>query len=262
MAKYILLFLFSSHFLFASIVGNPSSPVIFNKGLFFKNRALDLRAGYYFSNIYRAEFEDEIITEDSSNSYLKLVSQGAILTLDFKRWLDIYALVGNSKLKIERQIRTNENLSWAVGARALLFKIAHFDFTLSGAYFRSKMDTSYFLIDDLVFPILTENFGFLYEEYQTSFAISYRIKNLIPYLGTTYLYSNTLTPSPSEKGLLRFPYPNQDLTNDFFSSKIKNSKNWGVVAGVTLISDETINLNLESRMLDQNAFNISSELKF
>lgn len=270
MVKYLSILLLSINTIFGSIVGNPSSIRIFEKGLFFKDKAVNLRGGYYFTNMYQMHFEDRILTDDSTDSFVKLVTQGAMITANIKKWVDVYVLLGESRLKIKDdgssdmsfRFKTNNDLCWATGLRVLLFKLANFNCAISGSYFQSQMDTSDILLNKQIYPIVTEKFGFLYEEYQTALALSYKIKNLIPYLGLTYLISNTITTKPIEKNLMRLPFPNQDELSDLIFSNTKNSKSWGMIAGVSLISEDMIDLTLETRLFDQNAFNISSEIRF
>lgn len=273
MNKLILIFLCLSSHVFSINVGNPSNPKIFKKGFFTKKNFLNFKSGYLFDNTYKSSYKDEILTEDSTPSYSKIISNNLILTLNFKKRLDIYSILGSAKLNLDEQIKTNGNLSWGVGSKLLFFKKKGFDLAADIKYFRTRQHIDYFIIEKKVFPIETSHFAFTYEELQGSLALSYKVKRFIPYIGITYLRSiisphtgknllySMFASEIGNKGLIRYPYPNQDVLDDFTTSKIKNSKNIGLVVGSSIINS-SININIESRMFDQNAINISSEVRF
>ena len=261
MLRILIILISMTFFLEASLVGNPSSPAIFTDGLISKNQTFYIRGGYFYYNIYRAKYKEEIITEESPTSFLKIISQGAIITANIKNRWDIYSLLGVSHLNLDDQIKTNERFSFAVGTKLILLKIKNFDFTIDGKYFRTSQNAEYIINEKEIFPIITPHYNFLYQEIQGAFGVSYKINIIIPYVGVTYLYS-TITPRPFEKGLIRYPYPNEDTVDDFITRKTKNSKSWGAIVGICLVAKNKININIESRMVDQNAVNISSEIRF
>jgi hypothetical protein len=258
--RYFLFFCFISK-AFCSFVGNPTNPKIFKEALILKNKHVQLRAGYLFSNIYRAKYRDDILLEDSTSTFLKLRTQSGLIIFNLQKSMDIYTLLGNSKLTLDDQVFTNNNFSWGVGFKMILFQKRKFDLAIGGKYFRTKQNCNNFKKERKIYPILTPHFGFLYEEFQASAAISYKTTLLIPYIGFTYLYS-TLKPQPLPKGLFRCPAPYEHIIGDFISRKSKNVKNWGVVVGTAIISKNTFNVNAESRFFDQNAVNITCEIRF
>ena len=257
-------FLFFFGFLlqaFGSFVGNPINPKIFKEALILKNEYVQFRAGYLFSNIYRTKYIDKFLLEDSDSTILKLRTQSGLLIFNLQNSIDIYGIIGNSKLTLDNQIFTNHKFSWGIGFKMIIFQKKKFDLAIGGKYFRTKQNCDNFKIGKQIFPILTSHFGFLYEEFQASAALSYRTAFLVPYIGVTYLYS-TLKPQPLPKGLFRFPAPDENIIADFISQKSKNVKNWGLVVGTSIISNNMISINAESRMFDQNAINVACEIRF
>jgi hypothetical protein len=259
--KILFALIFACTFAQPMLVGNPSSPSLFKEGIFFNNKNYYLRAGYYFDNIYKSVFLDEMPAEGSTDTFFKLRSYGAIVTVNILNILDVYTLLGVSKNQIDNQVFSNDRFSWGVGTKIIFYKFNNIDLALDGKYFRAKHNVDNFIMEDSVFPIVTPHYGFLYEEFQAALCASYKIDIFIPYVGATYLFS-TLKPYPAHIGLLRYPSPNQDILNDFKTQDTKNKNKWGAVVGISLVSKETMSINLESRMVDQNAVNVTAEIRF
>lgn len=255
----ISLFLFSN--LHAFLVGNPASPGLYSTGLFSKNKVLYLRCGYFNDNIYRGEYKEDSILPNSPLNILKLRSQGALITVNVKQRWDIYTLVGGSKMNFDNQVHTKDHLCWCLGTKILLYKINNFDLSVDGKYFQTKQDVERFIIEDKVFSVVTENFGFDIEQYQASLGLSYKIKMFVPYVGATYLYS-TIKPYPTGRGLIQYPYPYEDMIDEFKTNDTINSHKWGFVGGVTIISNNMVSVNVETRLIDQEAVNVSAEIRF
>ncbi len=259
--KILFVLSFASFLAEAALVGNPSNPSLFKEGIFFSNKNYQLRAGYYFDNIYKSVFLDDIPTVESTDTFFKLRSYGSIITVNILNTLDVYTLLGVSKSQIDEQFFSSDRFSWGAGAKIIFYKFKNIDLALDGKYFRAKHNAENFIIEDSVFPVVSDHFGFLYEEFQASLCGSYKIDMFIPYVGATYLFS-TLKPYPINLVLLRFPSPDQDMLSDFPIKETKNKNRWGAVVGISLVSKETISINLESRMVDQNAVNVTAELRF
>lgn len=244
----------------ASIVGNPSSPNFYTKGLFFKKQIACLRSGYFYDNIYREQFQDKVYSFSPTKNVFKLKSQGGIVTLNIKNALDLYGAIGVSRMNLDDQIDTKEQIIWSAGMKWLFWKINKFNVSLDGKYTKSYQDAEYFIIGKQVFPVVTPDFGFEVKEYQAALGLSYNAGILIPYVGATYLYS-TLTPSV-QKGVVSLPFPNENLTSGFEANDMVNDKRWGMIVGVGIVSCNMISINIESRMIDQNAVNIIAEIHF
>lgn len=258
-ALLVTLFMFSN--LHSVLVGNPAAPELYTCGLISKNQIIYLRAGYFYDNIYHGEFKEEFAEDDSSHSILKLRTQGAIVTLNVKNRWDIYTMLGSAKMNLDHQVITSGHFSWCAGTRILLYRYNNFDISIDGKYCQTNQDADHFIIEDQVFPILTENFGFKIEQYQAFLGLSYKIDMFVPYIGMTYLYS-TIRPYPTTRGLIRYPYPNEEIVDDFIANNNVNSHKWGFVGGVTIISNNMVSVNIETRLVDQDAVNVSAEIRF
>lgn len=254
----LILFFTKVHSIF---VGNPAAPNLLQSGIIFKSKYMNLKAAYLYNNIYYARYKDKIHRKDSENSFVKLRTNASILTANIHEHLDILGILGSSKFKMDQNVSTNSKFSWGLGGKMIIFKKKNIFAAADVKYFRTKQGCDVLIDQKEVFPIVTPNFGFLYEEYQGALTAGYKIDIFIPYLGVTYLYS-TITPYPYEKGVIRYPYPDNDILGDFFTYKTKNSKNWGLVIGSSIFSNSKILLTIEGRMFDQNSIGFLGEVRF
>jgi len=256
--KGIVFFIFLTCHLFAMFVGNPLNPMFYFDGIITNDlKTFGMRIGYLQEYVYQGKYKDEFLTIDSTNSNNTLSTYAGILTFNFVNRLDVYGILGNSKMQIDRVIFEKRRISWAVGAKAILYKRNKFAIGADIKYFETNPKPDYFLIEGMPAPLITD-FSLEYMETQGSVLIGYEGELLSPYIGVTYLFSR-ITPSPST-GLLDLP--NFDMIVDFEIRKAINRKRWGMAIGTSILSSQKMALNLESRLFDQNSVNISGEIRF
>lgn len=242
----------------ALYVGNPSAPCYLQDGILIEKKpGFSIRTGYLTEYVYQASFVDEFETTQTSrtNASLSTISGMAVLNV-LDRW-DIYMLVGTTKLKMEQMIEANRNFSWAIGTTATMYRGENFSLGADLKYFETDQKPNFFLVNGLVRP-LEGPFRLELQEIQAAIAGSYDIGYFVPYIGLTYLFSK-ISPVPT-LGLISIP--ERDLILEFEANPSINHKKIGLVLGTSLVSNETMNLNVETRMIDQNALNISGQLRF
>lgn len=255
--KY-LFFLICFFKLHASFVGNPLDPIFYQDGLLTCGcKSFSMRVGYLQEYIYKGKYEDEFKTIESTNSDNSLSTYGGLLTFNFLNRLDVYGMLGNTRMCIDQVIFDKRRISWAVGAKALLYKKCNFGIGLDVKHFETTSKPSFFVIEGMPAPLITD-FKLEYEETQAALCFGYISQFLSPYIGATYLFSR-ITPIPSSGAL---DLPNFDMIVDFEIKKAINRKRWGMVIGATILNCQTITLNLESRVFDQNSINITGEVRF
>lgn len=252
--KYILFFCIFFTKAFSIFVGNPYSPALSPEGFFIKSSFL--KTGFLYDYIFKGRYQDKFKTIDSTPTNTKLFTQAAVVTINLFEKLDIYGIIGNSRLQLDQLFYANNNLSWGIGSKAILFQKGFFNTGLDVKYFRTKQKGDYFLIEKEL-AMLVGDFYFNYEEIQGSLSASYRGEFILPYIGVTYFYS-TLDPN-TNKGLLQFS-DNQLL--DFYTSQAVSRRKWGMVIGTTIVNCKNANVNIEARMFDQNGYNIFGEIRF
>lgn len=244
--------------LHAVFVGNPLDPTLYHQGIFATcQKAFSMRLGYIQEYIYRGQYSDEFPTIESTNSDNSLCTYGGILTFNFLNRVDVYGMLGNTQLEVDRVIFDKRRVSWAGGAKIMIYKYHHFALGIDIKHFATKSKPSYFLIDGIPANLITD-FSLRYEETQGALGVSYAGELLSPYLGLTYLFSR-ITPLPSSGAL---DLPNFSLLLDFEIRKALNRKRWGLVIGTSILSQQSVTVNIESRIFDQNSVNITGEIRF
>lgn len=253
-----IILLLSAKNLFGLIVGNPSDPALYANGLIFSGaKNYSLRIGYLYNHMYKGKFEDKFPTLPSTSSDIKYLLQASAAIINLHNRLDLYAILGTVNLRIDQMVYTDRRFAFGAGFKAIFFKINRFDLSLDGKYFQTNQKPQYLVVEKNVFP-LASSFEQKLEEYQASLSLSYKTNLLIPYIGSTYLYS-TITPDP-KGGLITLP--GGGLL--FFDTSDSITKNrWGMVIGVSIINKKNqAALNIETRVFDQNAFAFLGTIRF
>ncbi len=252
----IIFFLFSIP-LFGAFVGNPANPLLFKEGLIFQKPHLIVRTGYIFDDLYHGRMRDRFKIQGSTPSHLALRSNLGIVTITLKKHADFYGFAGGSMLCLDKTINSSSHLSWGGGVKLSLFHFHEWTFGGDVKYFNTKPSLQQLLLGKLPAALVTP-FALRYEEWQGAFLVSYAATFFSPYLGFSYLFA-TLTPDP-DLGLLKIP--GIDDFVDFRSRAGENRHKWGMVVGISLLSNQKAALNLESRLFGQNAYSVSGEVRF
>lgn len=256
----LLVFLFSPAILFATYFGNPALPKLQSDGLFKSPPSwYCLRIGYMTDYLYSQRYRDTYAISSLSNpsSVIKLSTDAATLTLDFKNYFDITALIGSSELQIDQSVFTKRQLSWGIGSKWLLYQTGSLTCALDLKYFESEQKPLYFVSDGYAYNVIS-NFHLNYAEIQAALGAAYRTKTLAPYFYLTYLYSK-IDPTPYSV-IVRIPF--FDFSADASSRSITGMRRWGLAVGGTVIGGKKGSLTIESRFFNQNAINVSGEVRF
>jgi hypothetical protein len=241
-------------------VGNPGQPGLLTHGVAWdKTRNWSVRLGYLSDYVYNQRFRDEKMFDDllDEPTYVRLSTDSALITLNFKRKIDLYALLGSSQLQVDHEVYSSRQFSWGVGGKAVIFRSHQFRIGIDAKYFSSAQSPQFFLDDGQAYNI-TSPFDFDYSEIQLALGLSYSTRFLSPYVQATYLYAK-IDPDPSF-AIVRLP--TAPILIDVDSNSVLGRKRWGLALGMTLLARETISLSLEARLLNQNGVDVSGELRF
>lgn len=245
--------------LWGSIVGNPSSPALFQSGLIssVKTQNISFRGGYVADYVYHMRFDDEIIHEDSASEKITMTNYSTLMSANFYKRVDIYALLGTMQLCIKDTMEFRRKFMWAVGSKAILYEKGGFCLGADLKYLASEQKALFLLIDDFPATLLTD-FMLEYMEVQGSLALTYKWSYFAPYIGGVYLYAKA-EPNPN---IGFFSITAWDMEGEFPAVNIVNRKKWGFVAGVTIFSKKAATINIEGHAIDQYSVNVQGEIAF
>ncbi len=243
----------------AMFTGNPAEPNIMKKGIFIRQSPVSFRAGYLDDWVYKQRFQDEFKMEGVTHTrtFLKLSTYAGLLTLNVLNNLDLYGIVGSSRLQIDEEIFTKRALAWGVGGKLVLFKHRNFYFGADAKYFQTNQKPRYFVVEGQPFNIVS-NYRLKYKEIQAALGMSYKAWMFVPYINATYI----LTHIDPEPAVLLVQFPDMDEIVDIESKSIICKKRWGMALGLTLVDCSKASLAFEWRVFNQNAINVNGEIRF
>ncbi len=247
---------------FSYIVGNFSEPTLYKNGAVFSEQyPITFRTGYLSDYTYSTSMKDEFITENSEKTDLGMTTYANITTINLCNRLDAYAILGSTKMQENELGFVPRKFSWCVGGKAVLLQWGAYSFGIDGKYFETKQTPVYYVLDTGEPAFIQNNLDFTYSETQIAFGFSYIWDRVVGYLGATYLNAKLL-PSPRFV-VLDIPAIGEDsiYEDDNLRNNI-NERPFGLVWGITLLSEKTFSLNIESRHIDQYEVNVSGLIRF
>ncbi len=255
---FLLVILFQQS-VFGLYTGNPSSPSVMDKGLFFSNDS-------WFGVGLTAQFDilsDKSLRPTNRNvqkmDSMEYLMELAGLRFDFFERFEFYGLLGAQKfnfdIRVDKEVRheieTSNDLAWEIGIKALVYNQGAFS-----VGFELEYETAHPNIHKQV-----ENgapFGsaagakLRYQEWQFSLGASYEIGFMVPYLA--YCYSHPLinfknfSPEYLPSGKTRFA--------------AKGRKKSGGAIGATIRAKEICSVTFEVRFIDETALTFAGDFKF
>ncbi len=255
-----LLFLLTFSSLSALLTGNPAQPGLLTSSIVRSSpSSWSFRVGYFDDWIYSSSLRDEFKLEGSLHpqTHIELSTYSALLTFNFIDRIDLYGLVGSSRLQIEEEIFTKRALSWGYGAKCVLIKAGNFFLGIDGKYFETNQKPRYFTVEGLPYNIAC-NYRLKYTEGQGAIGISYLASLFAPYINATYIFTR-IEPTPP---VLLVRLPDMNALVDVESKSIICRKKWGMALGLTLADSQRASLSFEWRAFNQNAIDVNAEIRF
>ncbi len=257
------LFLLPAAAAWSMLIGNPAQPALQREGVIRSCPSWwSVRVGYLEDYVYRAQFKDEFRFPGvvATTSYVKLSTDAALITLNFKNAFDLYGIIGATKLLLDKEVYTTQNPSWGVGGKFIFFRSGAFRIGADFKYFETDQSPSHFVSDGFAYNV-TSDFQLCYSELQAAVGMSYRVPLISPYIQLTYLVSK-LEPHPYVASV-RLPFAGMgDTPVDITSKSVIGQRRWGMAVGATIISGHMGSLTVESRMFNQNAVDVTGEIRF
>lgn len=242
------------------VIGNPAQPALQKKGIFWvEPKGFSFRVAYLQDYVYKQLFQEELQFDACtvSSDRLKLWTQGAMLTANLKDHLDVYGILGGQRLEINKDVITKQQFSWGIGGKLVFFHKGNFRAGCDLKYLKSDQKPCFFQCDHLAYNV-TSNFLFNYSEIQAALGLSYKTKHFSPYANASYLISKLRAVPPSVTVRL----PMQNIEVDVNAKSIIGRDRFGMALGATVTDRKRASLSLEWRSFNQNAIDISGDLRF
>lgn len=247
--------------IFCAPVGNPSAPRLIEEGFWIPETSpVNIRAGYEGDFVADARMEQFAESDGRVDSY-KQESNCGTFTFNIKDRVDVFTVLGSSRtcadwrfttedIAHRAQVETLYDFIWGVGARGILYETCNATLGIGGRYEQCQYDNLWLTIDGAVQRVAGT---FLHwREWQVDLDFSYRIDLFVPYIGIKY--SNVRT----RIGDFDTPISDDGLGINQF----KNRTPVGVFIGCSLSSGKYFMLNIEGRLIDEEAVTISGDFRF
>lgn len=260
MHRFVLFFLLPLTPLCAMLIGNPGQPGLQQDGLFYTPATWwSFRVSYFDDSIYRERFRDEFKIQNvvRSRSAVRLTTFATQLTLNFKDRIDLYGILGSSRIRVDKEIFTKRRLAWGLGTKFIIFRENRFFIGGDFKYFETDQKPTFFVVDGDPYN-LQSDFRLNYHEVQAALGCTYSFPYVSPYINATYLISK-IEPQP-RIAVVRLP--DIDYAVDVTSKSVIGIKRWGMALGLTLVDISKASLALEWRVFNQNAIDVNAEIRF
>lgn len=254
LVSVVSFWMFSAHALY---MGCPEEPSVLPVGIALPEDSLiGLKVGYQGDFTSDSRLKVCNGTRRAMNEVSLLSNQG-VVTLGLFDRAEIYGSVGALKAYLtnrflsdgkKRDFQTQNQLTWGVGTRVLLFSKDQMNIGLQGGFQSAEPHLKWNTVNGVAAP----GSGSLdYSQWQVALGVSYAIDFFIPYVGMNYLRTKaTLSGINKEMGL--FP-------NHF---KMRNRCWAGALLGCTLTASKTFDLTIEGRLFNELAFSLAGNIKF
>ncbi len=248
--------------MYAAPIGNTAGPEILQVGFFIPcNSWIDVRGGYEGDFVADGRMEQFNEGTGRVDCYEQDTNSGTV-TFNFLNRLDVFGVFGSSKTKSNWRIQIEDgtihrlhlesswDFLWAVGARAILYQWSNTFLGVGGRYSSSNYEPAQLTFDGLQTPV--GGAFFHWREWQVSFDISYKIRYFTPYIGFKYMHARSF--------LSNFPVP--VAANGSGNNSFENREPVGLLLGCGLSNGQYAMLNLEWRLIDEEAVTVSADLRF
>lgn len=249
--------------LYAAPVGNSSAPGVIKEGMFFScDRWIDFRVGYEGDFVADGRMEQKNQGTGRVDTYEQWTNSGTF-TLNVLDRLDLYGVFGSSRTEADWRfedaasgnihrikLKTGNQFSWAAAGRAILYEWCNTCLGAGGRYTSCNNRPDQLTSDGMIADVA--NSQFFWREWQVNLDVSYKISLFIPYIGIKY--------SKAQARLKNFGVPiSASLTgNHSFKNRIQT----GLYLGCTLSNGKYFMLNLEGRLIDEEAVTVSGDFRF
>lgn len=262
MKKIFCLFVVVANMLFTLPSGNPSSPHIIEEGLFISPASwVNCRVGYEGNFVSNRRMKKSDI--NNPIDHFEMDMNAGFFTLNIQNRLDLYAIVGEARMQSYwRFIETNQifsriefetkyRLGWAGGARAVFFDWGKLSLGLQGRYLTSKPKILWMTKNGS--PLEFDRAKCCFSEWQMDLGFAYHADLFFPYLGVKYSNAKAKISKISTTAIAE---------GDSHYLRMKSKRKVGMLIGCGISNGKYFLLNIESRILDEDAASVTGEFHF
>jgi hypothetical protein len=259
---FIITFLLITNYLVAAPVGNSASPRYIETGVFLSPGSLvGVRVGYEENFISNARLQQKCNNTPRIDTF-KVGSNTAFLVLNIQNRCDIFANIGQSRIKAnwrvasssllsEIKIESKYDLVWEAGGKAIFFEWGNTSFSMGGRYYKTTPSLSWMTSNGAAIATNDEKINF--QQWQVDAGLAHTIDIFVPYIGVKY--SNSKAKVKDVVGTV--------ISNDGKSIvAMKNRNKVGMFLGCGITSGNIFALNIEARLIDEEAVTVSGEIRF
>jgi hypothetical protein len=269
MKKFALVssLLAASSALFAAPVGNPAFSQLLQEGYFIPNHYwVDLRLGYEGDFVGDARMKQQEEGSGRVDNYRQDTNSG-LVTVNFLDRLDVYTVLGSTRVCADWRfiepgpltnrvaMETSYHFSWAVGGRGILYEWGNTILGIGGRYNRTCLKPVWMTINGI--PMPTAGTRLHWREWQVDLDISHKIDLFIPYIGIKYSNAHT------KVGTFKMGAVPIAISNSGSGAlHMTNRTPVGLVIGCALTTGKFFMLNIEGRLIDEEAATIVGDFRF
>ena len=241
----------------AAPVGNPATPGLITNGIFTKAPKASARIGYEGDFVFNGRMEQG---DRRVDNYTQKTESGTVTLNLFNRW-DIYGVFGASDTKTDwrfinagsifrMELETEYNFLWAVGSRAIYYQWKNICLGVGGRYSSSHYQPKRLYQNGIDVPVTGTHYH--WREWQFNTDISYKICYFTPYIGIKY--SN----AKANIGAFSVPLSPDGSGN----ARFDNKDPVGIYLGCGISSGDYLMVNLEGRLIDEEAVSVFADIRF
>ncbi|MBN1915146.1 MAG: hypothetical protein JW769_04590 [Parachlamydiales bacterium] len=241
-------------------VGNPATPKLVDKGFFMSPGCwIQGRVGYEGNYLSDARLENKTTSHKIYN--VERFDNTALLSLSIERRFDLFALLGASRFNAKWQAQFPEGLTyfetgtqqgflWEAGGKGIFYEWGNLSLSLGGRYAATIADCDWLTQNGQPQEVSPKE-KWRDRTWQVDLAFSYKVDLFIPYLGMTYL---------SSQSRLKGDMPIADEGDVVLHMKTKNR--YGMVVGCALSTGKICSINLEARLFNEEGVSVSGFIQF
>lgn len=249
----------------ASGVGNPAFPRLIQKGYFIpESKGVSVRSGYEGDFVGDARLEQEKEGSGRVDCFSQSTNAGTV-TLNLANRFDLYTALGasqfcaswrfeileNNALAIHRaELETLTQFLWGLGARAILFETETLTIGAGGRYSFCQAEPVTLAIDAINQAVAGSTCR--WNEWQLDLDFAFQIDLFTPYLGVTYSFAQVWVG----------PFSTPISMNDSGVNHFETRQPVGAVLGCSISAGKYFFLNVEARLISQEAVTISGDIRF